>query len=97
MTTPTQIFEGELEDAYSGFNDLAQTFHLFRGKGGRDPDDPEGQCVGKFKGSVKVYPLPDDGSPEPSKILSHIPASKPVKVIVRVYIVRVSGRGKGRS
>ena len=37
-----------------------------------------------------MYPLPDDGSPEPAKVLCHIPSSKPIKVIVRVYIIRVS-------
>ena len=69
---------------------MAQTFDLYRGKGSRDPDDPEGQSVGKFKGSIKVYPLPDDGTPEPEKVLCNIPPSKPVKVLVRVYIIRVS-------
>jgi hypothetical protein len=82
------VYEGELEDKFDNFTDLAQTFFLYRGKGGRDPDDPEGQCVGKFKGSIKVYPLPDDGTPEPEKVLSNIPPSKPVKVIVRVYIIK---------
>lgn len=79
-----------MEDAYSDFNDLTQTFPLYRGKGGRDPDDPEGQCVGKFKGAIKVYPLPDDGSPEPARVLSNVPTSKPTKVIVRVYVIKVS-------
>ena len=85
-----KVYEGELEDAFSNFTDLAQTFPLFRGKGARDPDDPEGQVVGWFKGAIKVYPLPDDGSPEPSKVLCHIPSSKPVQVVVRVYVIRVS-------
>lgn len=89
-TTPTQVYEGELEDAFDNFTDLAQTFNLYRGKGGRDPDDPEGQCVGKFKGSIKVYPLPDDGTPEPERIFSNIPPSAPVEVVVRVYVIKVS-------
>ncbi len=83
-----QVYHGELEDAFSNFTDLAQTFPLFRGKGKRDPDDPEGQTVGYFKGAIKVYPLPDDGSPDPPKILSNIPSSKPIKVIVRIYIIK---------
>ncbi len=83
-----QVYHGELEDAFSDFTDLAQTFPLFRGKGKRDPDDPEGQTVGYFKGAIKVYPLPDDGSPDPPKILSNIPSSKPIKVIVRIYIIK---------
>ena len=42
------------------------------------------------QGALKVYPLPDDGTPEPCRVLSHVPSSKPVDVVVRVYIVRVS-------
>lgn len=36
-----------------------------------------------------MYPLPDDGSPEPDKILSNIPSSDPIDVVVRVYVVKV--------
>eukprot|EP00731_Ephydatia_muelleri_P020356 Em0013g83a len=57
-------------------------------EGSRDPNDPEGQVVGLFKGSVKVYPLPDDGSPMPDRIFSHIPSSAPVECVARVYIVK---------
>ena len=39
---------------------------------------------------VKLYNLPDDGTPEPGRIFSHIPSSDPTDVVVRVYIVRVS-------
>ena len=42
------------------------------------------------QGAVKVYPLPDDGSPMPDRIFSHIPSSAPVECVVRVYIVKVS-------
>lgn len=71
------------------FVDLAQTFPLFRGKGSRDPDELNHQNVGYFKGGIKMYPLPDDGSPEPDKILSNIPSTDPVDVVVRVYVIRV--------
>jgi len=36
-----------------------------------------------------MYPLPDDGSPEPERMFSHIPSTDPVNVIVRVYVIRV--------
>ena len=85
-----QVYNGELEDAFSDFSDLATNFPLFRGKGKRDPDDPKGQVVGLFKGALKVYPLPDDGSPDPPKVLANLPSTKPVNVVVRVYVVRVS-------
>ena len=68
---------------------MAQTFALHRGKGSRDPNEEAGQAVGYFKGSVKMYPLPDDGSPEPDRILSNIPSTDPIDVVVRVYIIRV--------
>ena len=66
---------------------MAQTFPLYRGKGSRDEDG--GQTVGYFKGSVKMYPLPDDGSAEPEKILVNIPSTDPIDVIIRVYVIRV--------
>jgi len=69
------------------FEDLAQTFPLYRGKGSRDEDR---EAVGYFKGSVKMYPLPDDGSAEPERILVNIPSTDPIDVIVRVYVIRVS-------
>ena len=43
-----------------------------------------------FKGALKVYPLPDDGSADPPKVLAHLPSTKPVNVVVRIYVVRVS-------
>ena len=54
------------------------------------------------QGTVKMYPLPDDGSPEPERMLAHIPSTDPVSVIVRVYVIRVrkhslAGRQGGRE
>ena len=71
------------------FMDLTQNFSLFRGKGSRDPDEQANQSVGYFKGGIKMYPLPDDGSPEPDRLLSNIPSTDPVDVVVRVYIIKV--------
>ena len=90
MSLLLQVYNGELEDAFNDFSDLATNFPLYRGKGKRDPDDPKGQVVGLFKGTLKVYPLPDDGSPEPPKVLANLPSTKPVQVVVRVYVIRVS-------
>lgn len=44
-----QIYKNELEESFNNFEDLAQTFHLYRGKGSRDPDELEGQSIGLFK------------------------------------------------
>ena len=83
------MYDGELEDAFNDFSDLTTNFPLYRGKGKRDPDDPKGQVVGLFKGALKVYPIPDDGSPEPPKVLANLPSTKPVNVLVRIYVIRV--------
>ncbi len=69
---------------------MTQSFALYRGEGSRDPDEEGGRVVGYFKGSVKMYPLPDDGSPEPDKILANIPSTDSVDVIIRVYVIKVS-------
>ena len=71
------------------FVDLTQNFPLYRGKGSRDPEEQANQSIGYFKGGIKIYPLPDDGSPEPDKVLANIPSSDPVDVVVRVYVIKV--------
>ena len=43
-----------------------------------------------LQGSLKVYPLPDDGSKEPPPVFSKTINTKPVECVVRVYVVRVS-------
>ena len=45
--------------------------------------------MGYFKGSVKMYPLPDDGSTQPEMILTNIPSADPIDVVVRVYVIKV--------
>ena len=71
------------------FIDLAQTFPLFRGKGSRSPEEQSDHAIGYFKGGIKMYPLPDDGSPEPDRVLCNIPSTDPIDVVVRVYVIRV--------
>ena len=88
-----QVLDGTLEDEFSDFSDLTTSFPLYRGKGKRDPDDPKGQVVGLFKGALKVYPIRDDDESEEPKILVNLPSTKPVKVLVRVYVVKVSEEG----
>ncbi|XP_064383023.1 myoferlin-like isoform X2 [Halichondria panicea] len=80
------VYPTELEEAFNRFTDLTQTFPLTRGKGSRDPEDVG--AVGYFKGTVKMYPLPDDGSPEPKPLLANVPSTEPIDVVVRVYIIR---------
>ena len=89
-----KVYPSELEESFNYFTDFIQSFALHRGKGSRDPEEGRGQPVGHFKGSLKAYPIPDDESkPMPKSIFSNMPSSAtfPLDVIVRVYIIKVSG------
>ena len=44
-----QIYPNDLEESFNKFEDLAQTFHLYRGKGSRDPEELAGESVGLLK------------------------------------------------
>ncbi|CAI8014042.1 Myoferlin [Geodia barretti] len=83
-----KIYPNDLEESFNKFEDLAQTFHLYRGKGSRDPEELAGESVGLLKGSLKVYPLPDDGSKEPPPVFSKTINTKPVECVVRLYVIR---------
>ena len=89
------VYNHELEEQFDRFADFVQTFALFRGKGSRDPEDRSGEPVGYFKGSLKVYPVLDDGATLPIPSMSFGPmataaASDPVEIIVRVYVIKVT-------
>uniref|UniRef100_A0AAQ4PUW1 Myoferlin like n=1 Tax=Gasterosteus aculeatus aculeatus TaxID=481459 RepID=A0AAQ4PUW1_GASAC len=79
----------ELEEVaqFQGLNDFCSTFKLQRGKTEYDEDDPS--VVGEFKGSFKIYPLPDDpGVPAPPRQFRELPESGPQECLVRIYVVR---------
>ena len=84
------VYHSDLETVFNGFTDFVQTFPLYRGKGLRDPEDKDGQPVGYFKGSLKVYKLQEEESLLPELNIPSFPSS--VEVVVRVYIIKVSGR-----
>ncbi|XP_053314071.1 dysferlin isoform X2 [Spea bombifrons] len=86
------VFDTELEniDDYDGLTDFCRTFKLYRGKTQDEAEDPS--SVGEFKGSFKIYPLPDDPSePMPPRQFQHLPAKGLQECLVRVYIVRAFG------
>ncbi|XP_040034731.2 myoferlin [Gasterosteus aculeatus] len=83
------MFDSELEEVaqFQGLNDFCSTFKLQRGKTEYDEDDPS--VVGEFKGSFKIYPLPDDpGVPAPPRQFRELPESGPQECLVRIYVVR---------
>uniref|UniRef100_A0A670ZGC1 Dysferlin n=1 Tax=Pseudonaja textilis TaxID=8673 RepID=A0A670ZGC1_PSETE len=83
------IYETELENIedFGGLSDFCHTFKLSRGKAQDDNEDPT--VVGEFKGSFKIYPLPDDPTvPVPPRQFHQLPARGPQECLVRVYIIR---------
>ncbi|XP_026546921.1 dysferlin-like, partial [Notechis scutatus] len=84
-----KIYETELENIedFGGLSDFCHTFKLSRGKAQDDSEDPT--VVGEFKGSFKIYPLPDDPTvPVPPRQFHQLPARGPQECLVRVYIIR---------
>ncbi|XP_067657682.1 myoferlin-like isoform X1 [Haliotis asinina] len=82
------ILKSELEktEDFNGFVDFCHSFDLCRGK---NEEEEESNVVGEFKGSFRVYPLPQDpGEPLPLKILSDLPNSDPDECIIRVYVIK---------
>ncbi|XP_073692733.1 dysferlin [Garra rufa] len=87
-----QVYDRELEKA-EGFEQLAdfcQTFKLLRGRAQNESEDPS--VVGEFKGSFKIYPLPDDPSiPVPPRQFRKLPLNGIEECLVRVYIIQAYG------
>uniref|UniRef100_A0A8C1NBB7 Dysferlin, limb girdle muscular dystrophy 2B (autosomal recessive) n=1 Tax=Cyprinus carpio TaxID=7962 RepID=A0A8C1NBB7_CYPCA len=87
-----QVYDRELEMA-EGFEQLAdfcQTFKLHRGRVQNESEDPS--VVGEFKGSFKIYPLPDDPSmPVPPRQFRKLPPNGIEECLVRVYIIQAYG------
>ncbi|XP_026165382.1 myoferlin isoform X2 [Mastacembelus armatus] len=84
-----QVYNSELEHVaqFHGLTDFCSTFKLHRGKTEDEEEDPS--VVGEFKGSFKIYPLPDDpGVPVPPRQFKELPESGPQECLVRIYIVR---------
>ncbi|EDV22851.1 uncharacterized protein TRIADDRAFT_58489 [Trichoplax adhaerens] len=88
-----KIFKTELEEVeiYNNFEDFVQLFPIYRGKAKKKGEDDEGELVGEFKGTFRVYPLPSDPSePLPSKVFDpeRLPKTKGLQCIVRVYVIK---------
>ncbi|NXW64025.1 DYSF protein, partial [Eurystomus gularis] len=84
-----KVYETELENVedFEHLSDFCHTFKLYRGRSQDSNDDPS--VVGEFKGSFKIYPLPDDPRvPAPPRQFHQLPARGPQECLVRVYIIR---------
>ncbi|KAA0723189.1 Dysferlin Dystrophy-associated fer-1-like protein [Triplophysa tibetana] len=88
----SQVYDTELEKA-EGFEKLAdfcQSFKLYRGRTQNESEDPS--IVGEFKGSFKIYPLPDDPSmPVVPRQFRKLPLNSTEECLVRVYIIQAYG------
>uniref|UniRef100_A0A8C6SU99 Fer-1 like family member 4 n=1 Tax=Neogobius melanostomus TaxID=47308 RepID=A0A8C6SU99_9GOBI len=86
-----QLYSGELEGQFHQFHDWLQVLPLFKGRALGDAleEEPEERIMGKFKGSFLVYPI-DPKADGPVQITEGIPKNSPVKVLVRVYIIKAS-------
>nr|XP_009680174.1 PREDICTED: dysferlin [Struthio camelus australis] len=84
-----KVYETELENVedFEHLSDFCHTFKLYRGRTQDSNDDPS--VVGEFKGSFKIYPLPDDPRvPVPPRQFHQLPARGPQECLIRVYIIR---------
>ncbi|XP_072559922.1 myoferlin isoform X3 [Paramormyrops kingsleyae] len=84
-----KIYECELENVpeFKALTDFCNTFKLHRGK--FDEDEEDVAVVGEFKGSFRIYPLPDDPAiPPPPRQFRELPDSGPQECLVRIYVVR---------
>lgn len=72
------------------FEDFCPSFRLYRGKSGKGDDDDEDNYAGDFKGTFRIYTLPDDpNAKQPLKYLENeVPDSSPVECIIRVYVIK---------
>uniref|UniRef100_A0A670IJH9 C2 domain-containing protein n=1 Tax=Podarcis muralis TaxID=64176 RepID=A0A670IJH9_PODMU len=84
-----QIYSSELENEFDNFEDWLCIFPLHRGKANEDEDgNEEDNLVGKYKGSFYVYRAEEAGAEH--KISQGIPRNRPIKVLVRIYIVKAT-------
>ncbi|XP_058280307.1 dysferlin-like [Hirundo rustica] len=84
-----KVYETELENVeeFEHLSDFCHTFKLFRGRSQDSSDDPS--VVGEFKGSFRIYPLPDDPRvPAPPRQFQQLPARGLQECLVRVYVIR---------
>ncbi|XP_050298666.1 otoferlin-like [Anthonomus grandis grandis] len=100
-TTLCQIYPAELETRpeFHEFKEWLNTFELYRGKKTGEESEDDNRIVGYFKGAVKVYKWPltkelDDksnGGFDPQNgLFQGIPSNDPMRVLVRVYIVKAN-------
>ncbi|XP_019065455.1 fer-1-like protein 4 [Fukomys damarensis] len=88
-----KIYSSSLEEEFNHFEDWLNVFPLYRGQGGQGGDgEEEGSAyfMGKFKGSFLIYPESEAASFSEPQISRGIPQNRPIKLLVRVYVVKAT-------
>ncbi|XP_006144124.1 fer-1-like protein 4 [Tupaia chinensis] len=88
-----KIYSSSLEEEFNHFEDWLNVFPLYRGQGGQEGDgekEGSGHLVGKFKGSFLIYPESEAVSFSEPQISRGIPQNRPIKLLVRVYVVKAT-------
>ncbi|XP_026163454.1 fer-1-like protein 4 [Mastacembelus armatus] len=88
-----KLYAGELESEFNQFQDWLRILPLYKGKAiaEDEDDDDEDRLMGKYKGSFLVYPIESEDEEDTScQITNGIPKNSPVKVLVRVYIIKAT-------
>ncbi|XP_063311821.1 fer-1-like protein 4 [Pelobates fuscus] len=84
-----KVYNTELENEFGNFEDWLYVFNLQRGKAFDDEDaNEEDNFMGKYKGSFYIYPA--EQATAEFQIMKGVPRNRPVKVLVRVYIVKAT-------
>ncbi|XP_056157898.1 fer-1-like protein 4 [Lampris incognitus] len=88
-----QLYSTDLESEFSQFQDWLQIFPLYKGRANADDeeDDEEERLMGKYKGSFMVYPIGPGEEDKKIEISDGIPKNVPVKVLIRLYVVKATG------
>uniref|UniRef100_A0A8D0AGF7 Fer-1 like family member 4 n=1 Tax=Sander lucioperca TaxID=283035 RepID=A0A8D0AGF7_SANLU len=88
-----KLYRGDLESEFNQFQDWLQIFPLYKGRVDieDEEEDEEERLMGKYKGSFLVYPIDSEDEEDTScQITNGIPKNSPIKVLVRVYIVKAT-------
>ncbi|KAM4587956.1 fer-1-like protein 4 [Odontesthes bonariensis] len=91
--TTLKLYDGDLESEFSQFQDWLKIFPLYKGRASieEDEEDDEERQMGKYKGSFLVYQIdPEEQEDTTCQITNGIPKNSPIKVLVRVYIVKAT-------
>ncbi|XP_030068852.1 fer-1-like protein 4 isoform X1 [Microcaecilia unicolor] len=84
-----KIYNSELENEFDNFEDWLFIFPLHRGKMNEEDDmNDDENFMGKYKGSFYIYPADEAGTD--FKIMHGVPRNRPIKVLVRVYVIKAS-------